>query len=104
MKKKLAHNSKYLILYKLKKSRSDIMIGVASDMTNQKNERTTYSTNKTSYLYYSNFGTMWYNGNPHQYASDYREGDEFALLLDMYKRELEFFINGESKGVFQIKK
>ncbi len=76
------------------------MIGVASDMTNQKDERTTYSTNKTSYLYYCNGGTMWYDGNSHQYASGYKAGDELALLLDIYKGELEFFVNGDSKGVF----
>jgi hypothetical protein len=43
---------------------------------------------------------MWYNGDSHQYASGYRAGDELALLLDMHKGELEFFVNGESKGVF----
>ncbi len=81
-------------------SRSDIMIGVASDMTNLKNERTTYSTNKTSYLYYSNGGTMYFNGSSAGYAAGYNAGDEFGLLLDMFKGELIFYVNGDNRGTF----
>ena len=71
------------------------MIGVASDMTSLKNDRTTYCTNKTSYLYYSNGGTMWYNGTSNNYSAGYKEGDELVILLDMFKGELQFFVNGE---------
>jgi hypothetical protein len=44
------------------------MVGVASDMTNLKNKRRTYNENKTSYLYYSHNGDLYYNGDYKHYS------------------------------------
>jgi hypothetical protein len=44
------------------------MIGVASDMTDLKNTRKTYNVNKTSYLYYSYHGKIYYNGSSIKYS------------------------------------
>ncbi len=78
----------------MNKSWSDIMIGLASDMTNLKNIRWTYCINLTSYLYYCNGGTLMYNGRSNNYSAGYKEGDELVILLDMFKGELQFFVNG----------
>jgi hypothetical protein len=44
------------------------MIGVASDMTDLKNTRNTYNINKTSYLYYSYSGKIYYNKTSIKYS------------------------------------
>jgi len=43
---------------------------------------------------------MWFNGSSNNYSGGYKEGDEFAILLDMFKGELRFFVNGVDKGIF----
>jgi hypothetical protein len=98
LKKRSAHNSKYLLQCKLVKSRLDVMIGVAHKMADY-NERSTYSSNKDSYLYYGNNGNLWYQGTSKGYASAFKEGDEIGILLDMHKGEIRFLVNGEDKGV-----
>ena len=76
------------------------MIGVASDMTDLKNTRKTYNVNKTSYLYYSYHGKIYYNGSSIKYSQKYTEKDELIILLDMYNGELRFIVNGEDRGLF----
>jgi hypothetical protein len=35
-----------------------------------------------------------YNGRSNNYSAGYKEGDELVILLDMFKGELQFFVNG----------
>ena len=70
-----------------------MMVGVAHKMADY-SARSTYSSNRDSYLYYSANGNLWYNSTSKNYASTFKEGDIITILLDMHKGEIRFAVNG----------
>ncbi len=75
------------------------MIGIAKSLENRKNLKDIHNTFYDSYLIYS-AGGLYYHKKWKLYAgANYNSGDEIGVLLDMWKGELKFVINGIDKGV-----
>jgi hypothetical protein len=75
------------------------MIGVAKSLAHRKNEKDIHNSFHDSYLLYSAGGFYYHKTMKGYEAGIYKKGDEIGILLDMWKGEIRFVINGIDKGV-----
>jgi len=77
---------------------SNIMIGVV-DKDEHTNQKSFINLGKRSFAYYGYTGKTYNNGVSKDYGAKIKEGDLVGISVDFDKKEIEFYLNGQSQGV-----